>query len=356
VWHAVVLADVMSAGRLPEPGDLKSLVEVVDEVPNLIRRDPEVGTYWLSAWERATGSPFDNTWAEAARELRRALGSAERATKAGGYKELLQELRLFDPDRRGSGLLTAVAALALLWIESDARRAMVMAATAVGSDTDTIATMAGALIGAITDGNPEGPLMDAELIASEAERFASISSGNVSRPQAYPDLLRWDPPRSQVDVLGRDESGLVIAGLGSATELPDPGGALGDYRWRWIKTDFGQTMLIKGRGELPLIHQSLLPVREDPPGHPASGISQMRLLPVEDAQRNSEAHGGPRGEPARPAPLDRGVDLDTVMKWLESEGMGDDRAVGYAIRRVARDGSPEQLVLLLGLLRDRLRE
>jgi hypothetical protein len=40
VWHAVVLADVMSAGRLPEPGDLKSLVEVVDEVPNLIRRDP----------------------------------------------------------------------------------------------------------------------------------------------------------------------------------------------------------------------------------------------------------------------------------------------------------------------------
>jgi hypothetical protein len=33
-----------------------------------------------------------------------------------------------------------------------------MAATAVGSDTDTIATMAGALIGAITDGNPEGPL------------------------------------------------------------------------------------------------------------------------------------------------------------------------------------------------------
>jgi ADP-ribosylglycohydrolase len=357
VWHAVVLADVMSAGRLPEPGDLKSMVEVVHDVPSLIRRDAEVGTYWLSAWERATGSRFDNAWTEAVSELRWALDSAERVTKVGsGYEKLLQELQLFDPGRRGSGLLTAVAALALLWIEGDAHRAMVMAATAVGSDTDTIATMAGALVGATTDSSPEGPVMDAELITSEAERLASIGLGNASRPRAYPDLLRWDPPRSQVDVLGRDESGLVIAGLGSATELSDLGGVLGDYRWRWIKTDFGQTMLIKGRDELPQIHQSLLPVREDPPVHPAPGISQMRLLPAEDAKRNPEAHRGQRGEPARPAPRDRGVDLETVMRWLESEGIGDDRAVGYAIRRVARDGSPEQLVLLIGMLRDRLRE
>jgi ADP-ribosylglycohydrolase len=358
VWHAVVLADVMASGRLAEPSDLKAIVEVVDEVPSLIRRDAEIGTYWLSSWERATGKQFEVAWSEAVTELRSALEVSERVVKAGlasTYDHLLQELRLFDPGRRGSGLLTAVAALALLWIEPSADRAMVLAATAVGSDTDTIATMAGSLVGVVADSVPLGAVMDKELIESEAVRLASIGLGNPSRPHAYPDLLRWDPPRSQVDVLGRDDSGLLVAGFGKAMEMPETGGALGDYAWRWIKTDFGQTMLMKGRSSLRKIPQFLLPVREDASVPATSATSQMRLLPAEDADSGTDAQAH-LDESRRPFPRDRGVDLDRVMGWLETEGLGDDRAVGYAIRRVARDGTPEQLIMLIGIIRGRLRE
>jgi hypothetical protein len=33
----------------------------------------------------------------------------------------------------------------------------------------------------------------------------------------------------------------------------------------------------------------------------------------------------------------------------------DDASLGYALRRVARDGTPEQLLMFVGALRERLR-
>jgi hypothetical protein len=57
-----------------------------------------------------------------------------------------------------------------------------------------------------------------------------------------------------------------------------------------------------------------------------------------------------------PLPIDRGVKLEDVLAWLDDERLVSDASVGYVLRRVARDGTPEQLLLLVGSLRERLRQ
>ena len=58
---------------------------------------------------------------------------------------------------RGSGTKTAILAAALAWMFRDnPHEAIVVGANLLGSDTDTIATMAGAILGAITDEDPAG--------------------------------------------------------------------------------------------------------------------------------------------------------------------------------------------------------
>lgn len=62
-----------------------------------------------------------------------------------------------------------------------------------------------------------------------------------------------------------------------------------------------------------------------------------------------------RAPSAESRPLNRGVNLDDVLDWLASGRLNDDKALGYVLRRVARDGTPEQMLLLVGALRELLR-
>lgn len=49
-----------------------------------------------------------------------------------------------------------------------------LAANLLGSDIDTVATMAGALLGAVAVDDPPEPVLDAELIVKEARRLAAL--------------------------------------------------------------------------------------------------------------------------------------------------------------------------------------
>lgn len=61
--------------------------------------------------------------------------------------------------------------------------------------------------------------------------------------------------------------------------------------------------------------------------------------------------------PVEIRPSDRGINLDEVLGWLgEIDRLDEDKYLGYVIRRATRDGTPEQMVLLLGAFRDRLRQ
>ena len=95
-----------------------------------------------------------------------------------------------------------------------------VATNELGTDTDTIATMAGALLGAcnITSQPPEDPLDSAYLLA-EADRLIAISQGQQTDSYQYPDILTWAAPQAQADALVADNGQLAVEGLGPVKEL-----------------------------------------------------------------------------------------------------------------------------------------
>lgn len=256
VLHALSLAYATSTGSVPSGEMLIDLIGKASVVPSLVRADPELSDLWLGNWERASRRSFDQAWEKALVDGREAAMAAEGAVSEGGpegYGVLVKELGLLDPARRGSGLLTAIASVALLWCEPRPAEALRIAANVIGSDTDTIATMAGAIVGATSDIDPPVEVLDAQLIVSEAERMAAIADGASGAGHTYPDLLSWSAPRTQADALVSGSDGLHVVGLGRVSRtLGEPMLAnQGEFSWQWARLALGQTVLIKRRNELP---------------------------------------------------------------------------------------------------------
>ena len=193
VFHALCVAHATRVGDLPSPDDLRAAIGAADCLPEIIARDTELG-YWRIAFEQEAGN-FDESWAKAMNEVREAVNLV--ATRSAGacgierYEAIANTLKLRDPARRGSGMLTAVAALGLAWCETRPTEAMQIAANAIGTDTDTIATMAGAILGATVEIDPPVDVLDATMFRSEAKRLAKIATGESPPNHEYPDLLHW---------------------------------------------------------------------------------------------------------------------------------------------------------------------
>jgi ADP-ribosylglycohydrolase len=363
VLHAMFVAHAIDRGEVPSPDEAASIVRTCRG--NILARthDSNVDGIWMGLWEREAQIPFRQGWEVALHDARSAVEGAARWARQphNDYSELLASLNLYSPAARGSGLLTSIAALALLWTQPDVERALVMSANAVGSDTDTIGTMAGALGGAVTSTLPRAEIVDFDLICSEAERLARLSQGQKRTGHEYPDLLHWVAPRTQADALVEQDGSMWVLGLGPVR--PDPSGPLvnGKFGWQWVTTSYGQTLLAKRRSVLPKVHDAPARMRNndvrDEGRANRSKVStavQPSLMGDDYTSRDSEGATEPNIEQVG-LPLDRGVILEEVLRWLDSGRITDDQALGYALRRVARDGSPDQLLLLIGALRERLR-
>jgi hypothetical protein len=147
------------------------------------------------------------------------------------------------------------------WHRDDPWRALVESANALDSDTDTVATMSGALLGAASLTPPSGPIQDEEYIAHTARRLASIASGGQVKPFPYPDLLYWSAPKTQSDAVGLFQGSVALAGLGAAEPISDViSGKTASARWQWLQLRFGQTVLAKQRDRLREFDEKLVPV------------------------------------------------------------------------------------------------
>jgi ADP-ribosylglycohydrolase len=368
--HALALAHSMATGTLPSPAILGKLVDEVGMVPSVIRDDPQLGQFWLTEWEREARSPFAEAWQTACHDVGEAISAAERALASGSagerYRRVIDALNLLDPARRGSGILTVVAAAALTWCDEPPARSLATAANVIGSDTDTIATLAGALLGAVGSDEPPVPVMDSTLIAAEARRMADLASGGRSVGHRYPDLLTWVAPQTQADALLRGHDGLHVAGLGPIRRTL--GEAMrarqGSFQWQWAELTFGQTILIKRRDELPVVHHPETtgddtdrrgPRHRDPPEMP-----QTPDAPQSDRRHWREDRPDPGRSDTQeeaasgPARRDRPLDLERAIGWVKRQ-QGDDASIGYAIRRVANEATPEQTAAFLAALLQILR-
>ena len=170
----------------------------------------------------------------------------------------------------------------------------------------TIATMAGAMLGAVVAEDPPSGLADHDYLVRDASRLAAIAGlGQATRSFPYPDLLKWSPPRNQVDCVGLLDDEVAVAGLGTATQVGEfvPQGGKGESGWQWLQTWFGQTMFVKRRVTLRPLPSSAVPLRiADDRSQPQLFSSRHTPLPQPDApehQRSADAWPSAEERPER---------------------------------------------------------
>ena len=229
VLHAQCVARALVSGKVPSLAVLEDAIGVASRLPEMIEKDREL-TFWRVAFEEDAGD-FGEAWTTALSEARGAVSIAAACDGGTGeerYQTIVDGLKLREPARRGSGMLTAVAAAALASSELRAVEAMRIAANTLGTDTDTIGSMAGAILGATVDADPPVDVLDATLVRSDADRVADIAAGRNPVNHQYPDLMRWQAPKTRSDALACSKDGdLVVHGLGRATPPERRGGTSG---------------------------------------------------------------------------------------------------------------------------------
>lgn len=200
--------------------------------------------------------------------------------------------------------------------------------------------MAGALLGACnTDEQPPQEPLDREYLLEEADRLTAISQGQEVVNHPYPDPLTWTAPRTPADALVQDNGQLIVEGLGPVTALEDPIWTRDNkFAGQWVKTDFGQTLLIKRRPELKTLSKGNSLAAPQP-----TGSASPEVIP-------------PRGKASvkRQTPLDSGVDIDRAVNWARAH-ISDDNEIGFAVREIARRGTLADLSVFVTEIRGDLR-
>ncbi|MDX6718820.1 MAG: hypothetical protein QOJ63_1074 [Solirubrobacteraceae bacterium] len=157
--------------------DTAELMNVVD----IVERHEELGGLWLGMWRQRSGMEFREAVLACIDEITHdidELEAVEAQGLAGAYDSAVEALGAFRPDQRGSGTKTALLSSYLAWrSDGDPTQAMLVAANRLGTDTDSIATMLGALLGANRAVPPAGDLADRGYVELEADRMFALATG-----------------------------------------------------------------------------------------------------------------------------------------------------------------------------------
>lgn len=307
VIHGLILRQVIVNRAIPDVAHLVQLLDSLRNLPSMMRRDEQLRDMWLGLWARETSALFDDAFLAVVgechgdvRRLDAVLG--KRIDAETTFRTAVDAVHAFDRNLRGAGTKTALLSWALALLESDVERAVQIATNTLGSDTDTIASMTGALLGVVADRDPTEPLLDREYIVSEAHRMAAIASGGEASTFAYPDLLHWAPPRTQSDALFEQDGRMFVLGLGPAQALGDVVGGTPKQngRWQWVRTDFGQSLLIKRREELAKADKHMEPV--------AAPAQQAALFRADPIPAGPDRTAGGRAKPTSSPPHELGIE------------------------------------------------
>ncbi len=277
VFHAFCLGETIKNGVATDPKTWQEGLNWASEIPRFVREDSELRTFWLPAWEAKSRTSIQQACESVRLECENDLINLNQieSESADAFKPAYERLECFEPSSRGSATKTTLIASWLAWTYrvEEPLKLLARVANTLNTDTDTIATMVGALKGASANVAPTAILMDRDYIACEATRLARISSGQKdSSSFRYPDLLSWRAPQAQIDALSKTDGKLFVAGLGEANIAGDNYLArrADGTSWQWLRLHFGETILIRQRANLPSLKavsppQIKLPVRHEKP-------------------------------------------------------------------------------------------
>jgi ADP-ribosylglycohydrolase len=295
--HAVSLSVTLREGAPPKPARWAEMFKYLERLPQVVARDEALQERWLPLWEKSSGVAFPTAVGHALSETLPLIAAAHEAANARGplqdrYAELAKVVGGLDASTRGSGTVSAILAL---WLghcgAEDPQSTIESASNLLGSDTDTISSMAGALLGVGASDDLPGSLVDEALIAAEAERLAILGSGGLAPSFAHPDPLRWHAPKTQADGLGLLDGQIVLAGLGPAKMQGEPIAASDGALWQWIELEFGQNVLVKRRDELPRLDANARPLPRliQADASPDNAVGRQQELVKDDATTRPSA-------------------------------------------------------------------
>lgn len=268
-WHALALGAALRDRHVPAPRTWLEMARSLGHIPARMEADEALCERWLPRWSQAAGESFVDASRRTVVECEELASTAIRATASDGdvaerYVDLAKQVGALRAETRGSGTVSAILALWIAWVGQDRPiDALRAAANLRGSDTDTVATMVGAILGAVAETGPPGELQDRAMHVRQAARLDDVREGRPVENFPHPDLLHWQAPATLSDAVGLDDAGrIAVAGLGSAEPIGEPYRGRGKEAvvWQWLRLQSGQTMLAKRRVELAPLERAALPL------------------------------------------------------------------------------------------------
>ena len=352
VFHALCLWDTLATRSVPSMNRAREFVSFLDNLPLIIEKDDELGQFWLPSWEREAKKAFPDAIRGFQMDALADIKTAEETIAVGNgrsYPLLLERIGCLSDKFRGSGFKTALAALALseLYAKQSIEDALIVCANELASDTDTIGTMAGALLGAVSDCEPAWEIQDRAYLEEEARRLARVALGQDQRTFTYPDVSSWQPPTSQSDAVVRFNDGLALAGLGPLVPRSEEYHS-GNAAWQWFELPFGQTVLAKRR-----VENTVLIGEDQMPGEPRlSTRAGRRNEPDEQQNRfafNEIRTGADYRRSANtrpPLPQREFPGIDEATDMIISSGF-DDATLGRLIKQCIDETESIELTVSL---------
>ncbi|HAT2782433.1 ADP-ribosylglycohydrolase family protein [Citrobacter koseri] len=265
IFHAKTLLDILLYNKVPDIRDWKKYIESFSVIPDLIRMDSQLSSFWLAEWESNSQLSLSDSILKCQKEILYDLENINAILQENNektYRRILEITGCLTDKYRGSGIKTALvsAVLAHIYQHDNIESALVCAANEIDSDTDTIASMCGALLGAYSEQEVTWPLQDRDYLISESMRLANIERSNSQRSFEYPKIQSWIPPYKQNDAVGIVENNFALVGLGMLTNIDERYYEANNACWQWFKLPFGQTILVKRKSDsIREIHESQLP-------------------------------------------------------------------------------------------------
>ena len=283
VFHALHLHRKLK-GESIEPADWGEIVDRLEIVPEIASKDDDLALLWIPEWERRSGRAFRDAIVEVISELRldleqvlRVLSSAPASEDPEQvYARVATEIGAFDRRCRGSGTKTALLAATVSHLFADnCHGGMVTCANLLGTDTDTIATMAGAVLGLSATAEPPQDVADKAYLIYQADRMSGIRAGGTVDTHHYPNLLNWSPPKNNLDSIASSDHKTYLKGYGEISSTGQRHEQGGRYPavWESFKTPEGQSLVVKRRKKMPEITESDLPSR--------SNVAEARSSPTQ---------------------------------------------------------------------------
>ena len=295
-FHALVLKKVICESLIPDPKYWVAIADELRSISQIVANDHDLSMYWLPTWEQLAHQTIHAGINKAVDELISDIKIISKNIKKNepelSYNNAVEQLGCLRKELFGSAPKTALLALYLSYLHAEnPERGILNAANLLGSDTDTIATMAGAILGVVAEKAPPQIPLDNDYIVNESERLYKISLAQKASSYAYPDMIYWQPPLTQLDTVGILEGQMVLLGIGNIKELsyPNRSELKSNTLWQWVRLDFGQTLLVKRRVNPKKLDDRFKPVIPKHPMYKKTEVIQLKgkQLPLWD-QRDSQ--------------------------------------------------------------------